>query len=348
MTTPTQTMLIEAYKRGRAWHPAPEFANLHNLDEGRIAKMDGTEADAKLLVRSLQLSDIHYDDLVALFYKGRQPDYDGEVGPATRDLLKIARCAIPDFAPPTDARFHYDDPELQAAVESYQRFKEAYTGGSGSWPKGCDPDHKDVHSVVVRIDTSNASSHQKGIMDDVLRYVEETEAEIGQHVRHVVNGTYDSPQHDVKFQFIAGGVIGFAYFPRPDSCNQTVTARIDNSFNASLPVLAELLTHEYKGHSDGLEHSRGGIMNPSIGSPSRRASWIDDPHEKTKTRYFGGEPIPMPGPPPTPGDVVIDALEFTSPLIIKANGRMVMDGPINAKAKGAILKRLNVVPWPDV
>ncbi len=291
-------ILIEAYRTGHAWDPA--YPSLRNLDVGRILKMDGSEKDALDLIASRQASDINFETLV-LAYHQRLPNYDGSIGPATRALAKLPRCPMPDFAPPPEASFDYGDPELNAAVQSYQRYAEAgYTGGSGSWPKGCDPDRADVHSVVVAIDVSNASAFQKSIMADVLKYVEETEAEMGQAVRHILDGSFRSPQHDVKFQFIAGGVIGFAYFPDPNSCNQTVTARIDNSFDARLPVLAELLTHEYKGHSDGLEHSRGGIMNPSIGSPTARATWKGDPHEKTKTRYFGGVAIPGPTPVPVP------------------------------------------------
>jgi hypothetical protein len=240
---------------------------------------------------------------------GRELNIDGDVGPATDAVLQFKRCSMPDHAPPPNALFDFGCPDLNAAVASYQRYAEAgYIGGSGSWPKGCDPTRKDVHSVVVGIDTASASAFQKGIMADVLRYVEETEAEIGQAVRHVLDGSVSNPQHSVKFQFISGGVIGFAYFPAPNTCNQTVTARIDNSFDARLPVMAELLTHEYKGHSDGLEHTRGGIMNASIGSPAARASWMNDPSESTKRRYFGGVAIPGPTPPvpptipPTPGD----------------------------------------------
>ena len=297
-------LLVEAFYRGSHWNPA--YPNLRNLDLGRVLKMDGSESDAKQLIASRQQSDINIELLVRAFHKGREVQYDGDIGPATRQLAKLQRCPMPDFAPPPEASFDYEDSELNAAVESYQRFAEAR--GSGSWPVGCDPQAPNVHSVVVAIDTSNASSTQKGMMDEVLKMVEQTEAEIGQSVRHVRDGSARSPQHDVKFQNIPGGVIGFAYFPRPDSCNQTVTARIDNTFNPRATILAELLTHEYKGHSDGLEHTRGGIMNPSIGSPTVRASWKGDPHERTKTRYFGGVAIPTsptpqpqpPGPGPTP------------------------------------------------
>lgn len=292
-------ILVEAYLRGAAWRPGAEFANLRNLDQASVAKMTGNEPDAKLLIRSYQLADINYEVLVQA-YHARFPDFDGTIGPATKRLAILPRCPMPDFAPPPGSAYDYGHPELNEAVRSYQVYAEAgYIGGSGSWPKGCDDDpsvNPSWHSVVVKIDTSNASAHQKSIMIEVLKMVEETEAEMGQHVRHVES--HSRPQHDVKFQFIAGGVIGFAYFPDPNNCSQTVTARIDNSFDARPTVLAELLTHEYKGHSDGLEHSRGGIMNPSIGSPTVRATWKGDPHEKTKTRYFGGFAIPS-GPTAT-------------------------------------------------
>lgn len=293
--SPTERLLW-AYRYGHAWNTARP--NLLNLDEAAVAKMDGSEADAKELIASWQLLDINVSRLVNAFH-GRELEPDGDIGPASEAVMSMLRCDMPDYAPPPHASFHYDNPELQGAVESYQRFAEAKTG-SGSWPVGCDPQRKDVHSVVVAIDTSNASSSQKAIMADVLRFVEETEAEIGQSVRHVINSSVSAPQHDVKFQNIPGSVIGFAYFPQPNTCRQTVVARIDNSFNARLPVLAELLTHEYKGHSDGLEHTRGGIMNPSIGSPTVRPTWKGDPHESTKRRYFGGEPLTPPVPPTPP------------------------------------------------
>lgn len=324
-----QKLIQHLWKTGHFWTPhEPDVQNIRQMDLTKLTLQDSV---VKQAVRSFQQADINLDIVSAGLHR-RLITPDGDVGPAT---IMIAdhpyRCPMPDHAPPPGAAFDYGIPELNEAVRSYQEAKT----GTGSWPVGCDPNRPDVHSVVVAIDISNASAHQKGIMNDVLRYVEETEAEIGQAVRHVQDGSASRPQHDVKFQLIAGGVIGFAYFPQPNSCNQTVTARIDNSFNASLPVLAELLTHEYKGHSDGLEHSRGGIMNPSIGSPSKRASWISDPHETTKKRYFGGEPIPGPtpgpGPGPDPGPPIL--YPGLDPIVVTVGGKRY---------------KYNPIPWPEV
>lgn len=277
--------LLWLYKYGHAWNPVNQ--NLLNADEGRIKLMDGSEQDAEAMFASFQQLD------------GNVPELTGEADPDTADVMRMPRCAMPDHPPPPGAAFDYGDDDLNAAVASQQEFAQQ-VAGSGSWPQGCDPEFPGVHSVVTQIDISRASSSQKAIMTDVLRYVEETEAEVGQHVRHVISpATVSSPQHTVHYESIPGSVIGYAYFPQPNTCRQTVKARIDNGFNASLPVMAELLTHEYKGHSDGLQHTRGGIMNPSIGRPTKRASWIGDPSFSTKKRYFGGVPL-TPTDPPEP------------------------------------------------
>lgn len=325
--TPTERLLW-AYRYGHSWNRDPKYANLRNLDSGRIGKMTGAEPDAKLLIGSWQDFDPNVNRLVRAFHRGRDVIPDGDWGPASEAVSRFARCGMPDFAPPAGAEMSmYDDiPELQEACKSYQKYAayrnndKEYSGtsgswappapgqaktGKGSWPVGCDTTRKDVHSVVVGVSISGASAHQKKLMAEILRCVEETEAEIGQAVRHDTSGSASNPQHDVRFQNIPGSVIGFAYFPEPDECNQTTQCRIDNSFDADLFTMGELGSHEWKGHSDGLEHvnrtnAEESIMHPSIGNPSKRASWIKDRSFRFKQAYFGGEPIPPVNPPPPP------------------------------------------------
>ena len=296
--TPTERLLW-AYRFGHAWNTA--YPNLQNLDEAAVAKMDGSEADAHSLIASWQRLDINVSRLVNAFH-GRELIPDGIIGPASEAVMAFSRCAMPDYAPPPNAAFRYDDPDLQAAVESYQRWAEAYVGGSGSWPKsGCDPQRMGIHSTRVNIDDTAASAHQKSILKEATGYVEKCEAEFGQAVRHNFNGSKTDCETDCRFQFIGGSVIGFCYFPEPDTCDQVITCRIDNSFDVSPITTANLLEHEYKGHGDGLQHTNGGIMNPSI-ITYNPLTWKGDKHESTKRRYFGGEPIPplTPPVPPTP------------------------------------------------
>ena len=297
-----KALLKLMWATGQFWDKAtPEVLNVKQSDVALLTLQDSV---AKLAVRNFQESDANLRPF-SYSHHGRAPIPDGDVGPATRQLATIPRCPMPDHAPPPNAVFHYDDPRLQEAVESYQEWAAAT--GSGSWPVGCDSENKNVHSVVVSILTAGFSSHQKTLMKEVLTIVEKCEAEMGQSVRHVLDGSPSAAQHDVRGENIPGGVIGYAYFPRPGTCNQVVVARIDNTFNESAIVLANLYVHEYKGHSDGLEHTNGGIMNPSI-NVINPLSWRGDPHEATKRRYFGGEPIqppPPPGPPPPPNCVRI-------------------------------------------
>lgn len=330
MTTATERLLW-AYRYGHAWNPA--YPNLQNLDEGRVAMMNGSEADAKDLIASWQQLDLNVERLVTAFH-GRELHPDGHVGPASEAVMAMRRCAMPDYAPPANARFRYANPELQKAVESCQRYAEAYKGGSGSWPlPGCDPSRRDVHSTRVNIDTSSASTHQKGILKEATGYTEKCEAEFGQAVRHVFDGNKEECETDCRFQSIPGSVIGFCYFPEPGTCAQTVTCRIDNGFNPSAITLANLLTHEYKGHGDGLQHTRGGIMNPSI-ITINPMTWKGDPHEATKRRYFGGEPVPPLNPSPQPQPAPPSGeLRFRGHFVAELDGRPLGNFVLTPKAE---------------
>jgi hypothetical protein len=304
--SPSQ-ILVEAYKRGRAWDPA--YPNLLNLDEAAVAKMDGSEQDAQLLVKSLQESDINYDTLVLAFHE-RMPDYDGVIGPATEKLVAIPRCPLPDHAPPPNARFYYDDPDLQAAVESMQ---EAAASGSGSWPSsGCDPERRGMHSIRVRLNPAGMPATVRTYHEEALRHVVAAYADIGLSVRYLLDA--NSPAEITKvFQRLSGGTIGWNYFPR-GGCTP-ITGVLSNSYAPSDggKLWANLECHE-TGHGVGLQHTRGSIMNPSI-LLVWPLTWRGSPSESVLQRYFGGQPIPgrpkpdEPKPPPQPGPTA-DA-EFT-------------------------------------
>lgn len=303
-------LLVEAYRRGRAWVADPEFANLHNLDPTAVAKMDGSEADAKLLIRSLQLSDANYDPLVLAFHK-RLPDFDGNIGPATKALVEIPRCPMPDAPPPPNASFHYDDPGLQRAVETMQ----ANATGSGSWP-ACDPDATGLpHSFRVRIDPARMPSTIQGYHVQALKAVVDCYAEIGCALRYVLNAAGDCEIAKL-FQNLAGSVIGWNEFPRGDTCNQTINGRLDTGYAPSdYRYWANLEAHE-TGHGVGLQHTRGHIMNPSI-LLIWPLTWRGGPSESTMRRYFGGEPIgpttpPPPPPPPPTGIPQVADLQITA------------------------------------
>lgn len=295
---PTVDQLVEAYRRGRAWDA--RFPSLANLDEGRIRKMNGSEQDARDLMASLQNSDAQIDALVAAFHKGRTLIADGDVGPATEALLKIPRCPIPDFAPPPGATFDLGDPSLNKAVETMQ----AFATGTGGWPaSGCDPlaAVKNVHAIRVRIDPTRATSTQKAYLQQACDAAAESYRDMGILVRYILTDPSIAAEIVKWFENLLGGVIGWNEFVSPGRCSQ-IEGRLDIGYSPSdWWMFAELEGHE-TGHGLGLSHTRGGRMNPSIIRTPNVRSWRGDPSEAALRRMYGGEPIilPTPGPSPIP------------------------------------------------
>lgn len=284
-------ILLEAYQRGLAWKP--NFPNLHNLDRARILKMDGTERDAKDLITALQESDANILPL-ALHFNEDQNLTDGDLNESTLALVNLRRCPLPDFPPPPHASFHYDDPELQMAVQTMQ---ESALQGEGGWPS-CDPDQPDFHSLRVGLDTTRAPANWRAHRDEILAECVHCAGEMGVAVKYILDEPDADVEEKVQFESIPGNVIGYNYFPNPNTCNQVITGRLDIGYDPSdWRLHANLDTHEHLGHGLGLQHTRGGIMNPSI-LLIWPLSWINDPSEAAMRRMYGGVPV-TPGIPPT-------------------------------------------------
>ena len=300
--------LIAAWNTGHFWDPSkPDVLNVKQSD---LALLTPDHPTARQAIQSWQEADANYNALVAAFYKGRSPAFDGEIGPATDALMQLPRCPLPDHPPPPGATFDYGDLGINQAVESMQR---AAASGSGSWPlPGCDPQRQGVHSIRVRIDPAGTPATIRDYRDKALDAVVAAYAEIGIAVRYIHEAAGDC-EIAKRFQFLAGGVIGWNEFPSSDTCNQTIEGRLDTSYTpGDYRMWANLECHE-TGHGVGLQHTRGHIMNPSI-LLVWPLSWKGGPSESTLRRYFGGEPIPSPAPPtpippgpPTPGDPLAGA-----------------------------------------
>ena len=304
MPRSTKDLLLEAFRTGHAWNPA--LPNLHNVDEGRIKLMDGTEQDAKDLLRSRQSYDINFDTLMSAIYARFPPSPDklglygqGDDGPALQQLVDLPRCPMPDFPPPPNASFHYDDPDLQAAVESMQR-AAASPPISGPYWRGCDPQRPDVHSLVIGIDTKEAPSNFKANQEKILAARVALAAEIGVAVRFVINPTsMTGLQQYQVYRYIAGGVIGMNYFPSSNSCGRIPNGSMDSSYDpGDWKRHANLGGHESEGHGFGFNHTRGGRMNSSlIDTP---LTWIGDPAWSQIVEYYPGKPLNPDQPPPPP------------------------------------------------
>lgn len=337
-------ILIEAFRRGRSWNP--EYPNLLNVDEAAVRKMDGSESDAKLLVKSLQESDANYDPLVLAWHK-RPPEFDGEIGQATKDLVDLPRCPLPDFAPPPNARFHYDDPGIQAAVESMQR-AAAFTG---SYWRGCDSARPDIHSLVIGIDAKNAPSVFLQNQEKILEARRACAAEIGVAVKFVINPqSLEGLQQYQVYKNIPGGVIGMNYFPNSNSCGRIPNGSMDSSYNPSnWQYHACLGCHESEGHGFGFNHTRGGIMNPSI-LLTWPLTWKNDPSWNVAKQYYGGVPLTPPTPPIPPAHPPVTGSLFAETQAsgkISIRGSVQFDGKWNYIAEPAG-DRYRLVPKAEV
>lgn len=283
----------------------PSFPDCMNVDESSLAKLNPTDKVWQDAVRSIQSLDANLDALSERQH-GRVAVADGNIGPATVSLMQLPRCGRPDYGGmPGDS----EDPERAT--------------GSGAWPvPGCDPKAPtNIHSVRVRMDTSKAPSKIKSYLKEVTENVERMSAEIGISCRHIMDDPSADAEHDVKWEFIRGGVIGYAYFPTPGTCRQTVVARLDTDYQPDVQMFSLLATHEYQGHSLRLEHTRGGVMNPSIMRVP--LTWKGDPSFRTLQRYYGGEPIDRPdSDPPTDPD------EPSSPVAIRGVSSVEVDGKV--------------------
>ena len=267
---------------------------------------------AKQAWESWRESDANYS-LLRLAEHGRAHALDDTWGPATERLVALKRCPLPDSVPPPGTEFA-GLPEgswERVLLESYRDAKaaQAEATGSGSWPTGCVDGHENEHAIRVNLDTSDAAQHWLDDLAVVTAASSKAYAEIGLRVIYVLDGLGKEAEIAKAFESIRGGVIGWNQFPRPDFCGQTISGRLDNDYRASAHMKSILEIHE-TGHGVLLEHTRGGIMNPSILDVA--PTWRGDPHEDTLRRYFGGVPIsdePVdPPPPPTDPDSPAPAL----------------------------------------
>lgn len=198
-----------------------------------------------------------------------------QVGPGTEDVFEMPRCGVPDY--------HHPE-ELKGKV------------GTGSWPEPCQK-----AGVTYRIDKSNMPSKFKDTFDEkVMARVVATYGKVG--LRLIPFTGSGKPNIDCDWRFLAGSTIGLTYYNN-GRCTDVCPSYLDSSFAPSEAALCDLITHEW-GHACNLNHTRGGIMNPSLGSVSEPwKGWTEsDPSWNTLKRFFGGEPVdPVPGPGPNPG-----------------------------------------------
>lgn len=251
----------------------PAYSETWSTQADDLNRLQIGDAAVKSAARSYQEFMAAAMEPLAARHHGRLPVYDGEVGPATRELFTIERCGCPDFAAAVDA-----------------------ATGSGSWPAGCDPQYPSHHSVTVNVDPRGMPSFLQPVFASVWTNVDAAYAEVGlKLIRRDGDATANI---QMSFEPLSGSTIGLAIVGRRQRCRTSIWAKFEPGYRPSNVVRewTSLVKHEL-GHNMGLTHSQGGVMNPSI-LPGLPVSWIGDPSAPILNRWFGGQPVP--GDPSAP------------------------------------------------
>lgn len=207
---------------------------------------------------------------LAARHHGRMPVCDGEIGPATAELMAQPRCGCPDFAAA--------DSGAEAAT------------GSGSWPPGCKPELAEHHAITVSVSERGMPAFLKPVFATVWANTDAAYAEIG--LTLIRDDGNRAANIQVSFEPLSGSTIGLAIVGRGQTCRTSIWAKFDPGYQPANVVRewTSLVKHEL-GHNMGLSHSQGGVMNPSI-VPGLPVSWRGDPSEPILARWFGGQPVP--------------------------------------------------------
>jgi hypothetical protein len=287
----------------------------------------------KLTDRSVSIAMASYQEFMAVdfdrfsaVHHNRPGVCDGDIGPASMDLLLMERCGYPDYEPARE---------------------EAATG-RGSWPANCHPDWPGVHTFTVQVNKSGMPSFlgdkndPNSLFEQCFQRQREAYADMG--IVFVREDQNNKANTLVTWQRGAGW-IGLAIVPSQFSCGLRIWAKFDHSYQPGqmFDQWSRLLAHEF-GHNMGMSHSRGGIMNPSITSGVfTPTAWRGDPSEPILKRSFGGEPVAIGGPKP-PVDPPVDPKPPTDPP--PTPGRVYFGGSVVAMVDGVSIGEYILTPKP--
>lgn len=316
VVTDFQSALEDNYKRGHFWNPS--FPDLLNVKQSDLAKLKPDDGEAILSFRSrveFQANDYY---AAGLREYGKLPVNDGILGPAMEGMLSAARCDVPDFAPPEDAEFAFDDPDVQQICENLQT---AEAQGSGNWA-GC---HSigDFHCAIVEVHLDGLPSHLKdGVLTEVLGWVQKSYAQFGlkwvfrNNGKDMLTGEPVEGQANTDMRFVSSssGWIGLAIVGRNQGCRDRIWLKLLSRYKGGasrasiINQWVTLIVHELFHNCSGM-HQRGGFSNSSIVNNLPLIVPRTDPAARFLIDWFRGEPVPLDDEPPPKPDPKPDGLE---------------------------------------
>ena len=182
-------------------------------------------------------------------------------GPITIAHMNTPRCGRPDV----------EDEAYRAIV------------GSGSFPQPCQKE-----GVLVHYDKSRFPKSWLDNWPEIQEKTFKAYADMGGRMRETLD---ENAAHIRVWATQGAGWIGLAQFNNR-SCSGSVFHQLSYSYipNDLVNQMCRLHTHEF-GHNVNLQHTRGGVMNPTILSGPFNGWERGDPSYDTLVRFFGGEPL---------------------------------------------------------
>ena len=284
-----QEIINLLWQYGHFRNPAYKLGPSAEIDEAAIksGNLRLSDPEVREAMRSYQhLQKPVLDELTTLIH-GRRAIVDGDFGPATEQLLLMPRCGAPDY------------------VQAEELL------GTGRWG-ACKVDlYPSNNAITVSWDLSRCPPHVKPLFEQIWTRTVEAYAEVGLALIRTdgdpkanLTLSFTIPQQEsgnLRGNWIGLAIVGWSGI----RCSDSIWGLFDLNYNPAntLSEWTSLVKHEI-GHNVGLQHSSGGVMNPSIvrGLP---VSWKGDPSWSTLAKWYGGEPVvpKNPGPGPGPGPV---------------------------------------------
>lgn len=289
-----------AWDFGHFWSPS----NLegHAVQQSDLPKLKISDDVVVKALISLSKSSVGPD--------GKIRDFQGPTSPEMKAILEESRCPVPDHAPPPGVNFLFDDPDIQQIA---LRMQERATGNGGNWP-GC---HNigDFHCAAMRVNPAGMNPRVVPLWKQIMINVRAANASIGLLWKFIGMDNVDlltgekftgTIQTDLTFVPSSSGWIGLAIVTTNEPCSTKIWLKLLSSYLGGTTdeqitrQVSALLQHE-AGHNEGLGHTTGGIMNPSLGVAPTPGIWApDDPSFPRLKTLYGGVPVPIPGDGPTP------------------------------------------------